>query len=238
MTKKKTKTTTQLPTPSPGHIRHDKTMTAEERLAFTRKRTADRVKIHRKRERKVKKLIAAGKPKAAVRTNFGITKTSKPTGPREHNHMQRGIHMTTQLRWLLGQMDPDVPTETIGRQIIKTAVDAAKRGNFMFFKEIIDRIDGKVPERLMIDMTEKMVKDQAAKLCETVLEEMEHVCREFVPEDKLTEVVFRIGEALFKRLYQKNAVTTLVPVSGGLLIDALTPKDSTPSEGNTNGGTT
>jgi hypothetical protein len=245
-TKKKTKTT-HLPTPSPGHILRDKTLTAEARLELQRKRNAERMTRHRGRERKVKKLIAEGKPKAAVKTHFGIHQTSRAHGVKEEFHSRSQLHMTTQLRWLLGQKDPDVPTETIGRQIIKTAVDAAKRGNFMFFKEIIDRIDGKVPERLMIDMTERMVKDQAAKLCETILEETERVCREFVPEDKLTEVVVRIGEALYKRLYQKNPVTSLVPVSGGLVLDAVTPQqpaaepvagDVTPGEGEAHGGTT
>lgn len=228
MTKtKKTKTKTYLPTPSPGYIRPDKTLTAEEKIQLQRQRQARSKAEARKRERKVKTLIKKDKIARAVKTDFGIKQNSPPIGPREARHMQRGIHMTTQLRWLLQQADPDEPTTTIGRQIIKTAVTAAKNGNFMFFKEIIDRIDGKVPERLMIDMTERMVKDQAAKLCETILEETEKVCREFVPADRLTEVVFKIGEALFKRLYQKNPVTTLTPVSGGLVLDvgsAVTPQ--------------
>lgn len=203
------------------------TLTAEEKIQLNRDRISRSKAEARKRERNVKKLIKKDKLTRAFKTDFGIKKTSPPIGPREARHMQRGIHMTTQLRWLLQQPDPDEPTTTIGRQIIKTAVDAAKRGNFMFFKEIIDRIDGKVPERLMIDMTERMVKDQAAKLCETILEETERVCREFVPADRMKDVVFRIGEALFNRLYQKNPVTTLTPVSGGLVLDvasAVTPQ--------------
>jgi hypothetical protein len=68
-------------------------------------------------------------------------------GERRNPHGRpKGENLTTKLRRVLDEDDPKYGTK--GDALIAIAVAAAKKADFRFFKEIIDRMDGKVPERL------------------------------------------------------------------------------------------
>jgi hypothetical protein len=63
----------------------------------------------------------------------------RPKGPKT---------LTSTLRQLLREPDPQDPTLTRGDRLIQIAYVHAAKGNFQFFKEIFERNDGKVPDRV------------------------------------------------------------------------------------------
>jgi hypothetical protein len=58
----------------------------------------------------------------------------------------KGESLTTKIRNVL--TEPDADHGTKADKLIATAVTLAQTGDFRFFKEIIDRLDGKVPDRI------------------------------------------------------------------------------------------
>jgi hypothetical protein len=81
---------------------------------------------------------AQGKPPKATRFKKG--QSGNPKG------RPKGESLTTKLRRVLDEGDPKHGSKA--EALIAVAVSAARRGDFRFFKEIIDRMDGKVPERI------------------------------------------------------------------------------------------
>lgn len=66
----------------------------------------------------------------------------------------KGTGITDRLRAILADDDGAV----VGA-LAKVAIDAAKAGDFRFWKEIIDRIDGKCPDKVEADgATEVLVR--------------------------------------------------------------------------------
>lgn len=57
-----------------------------------------------------------------------------------------GESLTTKLRRVLEQPDEEFGTKA--DRLINTVVEQANKGDFRFAKEVIDRLDGKVPDRL------------------------------------------------------------------------------------------
>jgi hypothetical protein len=57
-----------------------------------------------------------------------------------------GESLTTKINRILEEPDQDFGTK--GDKLIAVAFRAAEKGDFRFFKELIDRKDGKVPDRL------------------------------------------------------------------------------------------
>jgi len=58
---------------------------------------------------------------------------------------KRGPHLTTLLREALSQPDEDYGTKA--EKLIAVAMKYAQKGDFRFFKEIMERIEGKVPDQ-------------------------------------------------------------------------------------------
>ena len=95
--------------------------------------------------------------------------------------MKKGtISLTRRLRNLLAmpvreegcKTDPDY---VYADQIVEIAVEAARRGKYPFFKEIVDRIDGKVPDHVVMEGTKRMVAQEAANLAQDLLGLIEEV---------------------------------------------------------------
>jgi hypothetical protein len=62
------------------------------------------------------------------------------------NGRPKGESLTTKLRRVLDEPDTDHGTKA--DKLIAAAVEAAGNGDVRYFKEILDRIDGKVPDRV------------------------------------------------------------------------------------------
>lgn len=64
---------------------------------------------------------------------------------RNRNGRPKGRSLQDHLRKLI---EDDVTGEKLCDALIKSAIDRALKGDFRFWQEIINRIDGKVPNRL------------------------------------------------------------------------------------------
>lgn len=62
--------------------------------------------------------------------------------------------MTAQLRQLFREPDPLDPSMTVAERLVKIAYIQAAKGNFQFFKEIWDRTEGKVPDKVEATLTD------------------------------------------------------------------------------------
>ncbi len=58
---------------------------------------------------------------------------------------------------------------------VELAVVAATTGDFKFFKEVFDRLDGKVPDHVVMEGTKRMVAQEAANLAQDLLGLIEEV---------------------------------------------------------------
>lgn len=84
---------------------------------------------------------------------FGPGNCANPTG-------KKGRHLTGLLRELLGCIDPStikkrkpsVAAQTYAQVLVRKALKHAMSGNASFFREIFDRIDGKVADRILADL--------------------------------------------------------------------------------------
>lgn len=83
--------------------------------------------------------------KGRFRKGFSGNPGGGPTGPKT---------MTTKLRQLLREPDPNNPGMSRGDRLIQMAYVHAAKGNFQFFKEIFERNDGKVPDKVEAVLSE------------------------------------------------------------------------------------
>jgi hypothetical protein len=81
-----------------------------------------------------------------VRPQNRHLKPCKPGETHNPNGRPKGESLTTKIRRVLDE--PDRKHGTKADALIAEAVKRARRGDFRFFKELIDRRDGKVPDRL------------------------------------------------------------------------------------------
>lgn len=56
--------------------------------------------------------------------------------------------LTSILRGILREPDPNDPTMSRGDRLMRIAYVHAAKGNFSFFQEILNRYDGKVPDKV------------------------------------------------------------------------------------------
>lgn len=66
------------------------------------------------------------------------------------------LSLTSKLKKILSQQDPKHPDKTNADTVMEVAVLAAKTGEFRFFQEILNRVDGKVADKL--DLNEQQIK--------------------------------------------------------------------------------
>jgi hypothetical protein len=82
-------------------------------------------------------------PKRDERGYFLPGESGNPSG-----RPKGALSLTTILKDLLRQPMSEGSTQTRADQLMEIALLAAENAEFNFFREILDRIDGKVPERL------------------------------------------------------------------------------------------
>lgn len=98
-------------------------------------------------------MIAAQENTGKARNNRGIGYGKPPKGrpfPKGNRAnpkgRPKGESLTTKLRRVLDE--PDEENGTKADKLINAAVDAAGAGDVRYFKEIFERIEGKIPDRV------------------------------------------------------------------------------------------
>lgn len=88
--------------------------------------------------------VGYGKP--PVETRFKPGQSGNPGG------RPKGVSLTALLREAMEQPDGET---TVAQELVNMAIREAKAGNFQFFKEVLDRVDGKVIDKVEIDDARK-----------------------------------------------------------------------------------
>lgn len=114
------------------------------------------------------------------------------------------VNLTNKLRQLF-QMPVRVKGKRANRNYIyadlfcEMAMEASLEGNFKFFKEIFDRVEGKVPDHVVMESAKKMLEVQAATLAQSMLDIVEEVSQEIL-SDPISDMFI---DALGKRFEEK-----------------------------------
>ena len=118
-----------------------------------------------------------------------------------------GTSFNVQLRQILNSPCEDNKKITNGRRIIEIAVEAAQNGHFNFFKEIFDRLEGKVPEHIIANVTEKYVEQEATEVAEVILNVINETLAQQLPPEQVDIIIDKLCRAIAQRLNVPTAYT-------------------------------
>lgn len=149
---------------------------------------------------KAKKRLSAAERKAnpsaaQLATRFKKGQTGNPKGPPKG-----GINLTNRLRMAISQ---EVKYKVKGKKhqwrlvadiLVDKAIEAAKRGKFSFFKEIFDRIDGKVPDHVILESTKKVIAQETEKAASKLLEIVSDKAEKYLSDDRLASFLVEVAE--------------------------------------------
>jgi len=93
-----------------------------------------------------------------------------------------------------------VSGKTVGEFLCEVATDQAAKGNFAFYKEIFDRLDGKIPEQLVISNMQRSMVQQAALIADGVVAAVQTVIPLYVEKVKVPEILEEIRKEIKKEL--------------------------------------
>jgi len=129
--------------------------------------------------------------------NFQPGRSGNPSGKPKGT-----ISLTSKLRKLLAQPAYNGTSEqTKGDVVVEMAVHAAAKGDSNFFKEIMNRIDGKVSDHVIVETAQKMVTQEIQRVSAAVVEIAIQLCDQFIADtDKATEFVDLLGQRLVEVL--------------------------------------
>jgi hypothetical protein len=130
--------------------------------------------------------------------SFKPGSSGNPKGRRKGH-----LSLTKQLRKLLEQ--PAYANEQEGPTkadvIVEMAVQAAAQGDANFFKEIMNRIDGKVSDHLVIDSAKQMVDREAADVSAKVVEIAFEIVDKYIGDEvEAAAFVRELSDTLLQRL--------------------------------------
>jgi hypothetical protein len=84
------------------------------------------------------------------------------------------------------------------------AVQAARKGDYRFFQHIYERIEGKVPEHLVIEAAKKMVAQEAEALAMRLVKVATDVAEEVFGPTSAQKYAERLGIAVAERFSEDN----------------------------------
>jgi hypothetical protein len=120
------------------------------------------------------------------------------------------ISLTTKLRKMLalpvrmpGRSKADT-NYTYADRMLEMAVAAVSLGDFKFFKEIFERIDGKVPDHVITESTKQMVSQQAVSVAQEVIEEVGKIVDRFLDDTQSDQFMDALAEALAARFEKED----------------------------------
>lgn len=78
--------------------------------------------------------------------------------------------------------------------LAEMAVKAANNQDFRFFKEIWDRVDGKVPDHVVMESTKRMVAQEAATLAQELLGVVGETIDDYLDDDRAEAFMTALGD--------------------------------------------
>lgn len=93
---------------------------------------------------------------------------------------------------------------TRGEKMIRTAMLQSELGEFKYFQELFNRIEGKVPDAIILQNAQEMVKQQAVQIALKVADIAEQVAGNYMDEESCDEFVMKLGEKLLEEFAKED----------------------------------
>lgn len=122
--------------------------------------------------------------------------SGRPKGTISLTHKLKKI-MTMPVRIKGQAFNPD---RLYADLFVEMAVCAATVGDFKFFKEVFDRLDGKVPDHVVMEGTKRMVAQEAANLAQDLLAVVEEVATSMLADSIADMFMVTLGRK-FEELF-------------------------------------
>ncbi len=154
-----------------------KSAKTKKKSAKTKKKVKVKVKTKAKKHR-------AGRHPASLEA---LKKHQQKAGEPSINPSGRpkGRSLTVMLRQAV---DEELPTgQSVGEAIIVMATKMARAGQFAYFKEIFDRLDGKVPDRVLNEMTQRFVAGEVSTFAAMMVGTVLDLAADFLEGEQLEE---------------------------------------------------
>lgn len=97
------------------------------------------------------------------------------------------------------------PAVTYADELMALAVQAARRGDYRFFQHIYERMDGKIPDHVVVEEVQQIVAQESEKVTEDVLKIVGDVVLEELGEKRAAVLREKLGARLSEKLGEKDA---------------------------------
>ncbi len=130
-----------------------------------------------------------------------------PGGGRPKN----SFSLTSRLRGILSmpiegrEKKKGKPAVTYADELMALAVQAARRGDYRFFQHIYERIDGKVPDHVVIEEVQQLVAQESDKTTEEVVKIVTEVALQELGEKRAGVFREKLTSAMSEKLGEKDA---------------------------------
>jgi len=121
------------------------------------------------------------------------------------------ISLTTRLRGLLatpieGRAHPKGKAAvTYADELMSLALQAARRGDYRFFDHIYSRVEGKIPDHVVIEEVQRLVGQESAKLTEELVTIVAGVAKEEFGEKRAQVFSEKLTAQITEKLGEKDA---------------------------------
>ena len=121
------------------------------------------------------------------------------------------VSLTTRLRSILAtpiegkSKVKGKKAQTYGDEMMALAVQSARRGDYRFFQHIYERIDGKIPDHVVIEEVQQLVAQESEKLTEHLVKIVVGVVGEELGEKRGQVVVDKLTARISEQLGEKDA---------------------------------
>lgn len=128
-----------------------------------------------------------------------------------HGRPKNSVGLTTRLRGLLatkieGRAHPKGKAAvTYADELMALALQAARRGDYRFFEHIYSRVEGKIPDRVVIEEVQQMVEQESEKITEQVVGVVGAVALEVFGEKRAAVFREKLTAAMAEQLGEKDA---------------------------------
>lgn len=128
-----------------------------------------------------------------------------------HGRPKDSVGLTTRLRGLLatpieGRAHPKGKAKvTYADELMSLALQAARRGDYRFFQHIYERVEGKIPDHLVVEEVQQLVAQESEKVTEDVVRIVTEVALAQLGEKRAAVFGEELRTQLTEKLGEKDA---------------------------------
>ncbi len=118
--------------------------------------------------------------------------------------------LTTRLRGILNtkiegrDRKKGCPAVTYADELMALAVQAARRGDYRFFQHIYERMDGKIPDHIVVEEVQQLVEQEAEKLVQDLMKVVEEVTVKELGDKRAAVLNEKLQSQLTEKMGEKD----------------------------------